>query len=113
MILKDKEATEARRFEHAKSKVMKDGREILCGQDWKDRVEELRQRSGGRCEQQIKGVIATRCRSEAADPHHIVRRSKLRDDRLSNLQALCRLHHDLLDERKPHWTERKKADAEA
>jgi 5-methylcytosine-specific restriction endonuclease McrA len=99
----DKQATEARRFEDESSFVFKDGRERLVGLDWKMRVDELRERSGGRCEalDTISAKVGElRCWQEAVDPHHIIPRSKGRDDRLSNLQALCRYHHDLLDNRK-------------
>jgi len=75
-----------------------DGSEVLYEEDWKARVEDLRFRSHGQCE--WENADKTRCGSEAADPHHIIRRSVKRDDRLQNLQALCRYHHDLLDERK-------------
>jgi hypothetical protein len=83
------------------SVVWADGREWLRNADWRKRVDELRERSGGRCEYNEPGVLGWAiCRAEAADPHHIIKRSVLRDDRLSNLQALCRYHHDLLDNRK-------------
>jgi len=97
-----------------RSFMRSDGSEVLYGEDWDARVADLRRRSGGQCEQQLEvttkwmegDLVKTslarmeRCRCEAADPHHIIRRSVRRDDRLSNLQALCRYHHDLLDERK-------------
>jgi hypothetical protein len=86
------------------SVVWADGREWLRNADWRRRVDELRERSGGFCEWRYTMMSANdpveRCSSEAADPHHIIKRSVLRDDRLSNLQALCRYHHDLLDNRK-------------
>ena len=105
---KDVQLTEARRFEDERSFVFKDGRERLVGLDWRNRVAELRVRCGGRCEYVeyiynslgLRKIRGTRCSREAADPHHVIPRSKGRDDRLSNLQALCRYHHDLLDSRK-------------
>jgi hypothetical protein len=105
----DLQATLDRHFLDPKSYVAKDGREILHGKDWKVRVAELLERCGGRCEQgkdsEGKGDLF-RCASPAADPHHLVRRSVLRDDRLAGLQALCRFHHDLLDPRKPRFGEK-------
>ena len=101
---RDKQATEAARFEDPRSFVWKDGREQLVGLDWKMRKEELRQRAWDlgldevRCE--YRNSDGVRCRSEAADPHHVSPRRDGRDDRLTNLQALCRYHHDLMDERK-------------
>ena len=101
---RDKRATEAARFEDPRSFVWKDGREQLVGLDWKMRKEELRQRAWDlgldevRCE--YRNSDGVRCRSEAADPHHVRPRRDGRDDRLTNLQALCRWHHELMDERK-------------
>lgn len=92
-----------RRGYSGKSKVFFDGREVLKGKDWKNRKLELWQRAGGRCERIVDLVNGVRCRSQVDDPHHLVKRSRGRDDRLSNLQGLCRLHHDFLDPRKPRW----------
>lgn len=105
MPKRDVQATEAKHFFSPKSYVAKDGREVLFHLDWKQRVGELRQRCGGRCEYEIPyGGISTRCLREAADPDHIIPRSKGRDDRLSNLQGLCRLHHELKHKaRNPRW----------
>lgn len=97
----DRQATEAKQFFDPRSYVAKDGREILFGLDWKQRIGELRKRSGGRCEWRIafgytgSKPIVERCAREAADPDHIVKRSVKRDDRLENLQALCKTHHTM------------------
>ena len=111
----DRDKTEAKNFFDRRSYVTPDNREVLYGLDWKQRVGELRERSGGRCEWMvavIRGGLGDmtltggheRCRSEAADPDHIMPRRKARDDRLSNLQALCRLHHELKHpEKQPRW----------
>ena len=99
---RDREATLMARFDDARSFIFKDGRELLVGLDWQARKHELFVRSGGICE--YRNSDGVRCRNSADDPHHIIPRSKQRDDRLKNLQALCRYHHDLLDERKPQWT---------
>jgi hypothetical protein len=99
----DRAATEARKFVERKSHVTKEGREVLYKLDWKRRVIELRERCGGRCEYVIHGIGEVtadgglRCSREAADPHHIKLRSRGRDDRLSNLLAVCRHHHQILD----------------
>jgi len=112
MLSKDPIATMARCFANKKSYVRFDQSEVLYGNDWKMRVAELLARCGGRCEHMIysggtyREDTLERCRSEAADPHHIVKRSKYRDDRLSNLQALCRMHHELLDERVTRFGEK-------
>lgn len=103
-LKRDKQATEAARFRDPRSFVWKDGREQLVGLDWKMRKENLRQRAWDlgldevRCE--YRNSDGVRCRSEAADPHHIVKRSVHRDDRMSNLLAVCHFHHELLDNRK-------------
>ena len=90
-----------------------DGREILFGLDWKHRKQELLVRCGGRCEHlEPDGYppFVRQCKNEARDPDHIVKRSKGRDDRISNLQALCGFHHDLKHpEFKPRWTKRASA----
>src|SRR6266853_368895 len=93
----DREKTIAQQYLDYRSFMRSDGSEVLYEEDWKARVEELRRRCGGRCEEEGK---YGRCRNEAADPHHVIRRSIRRDDRLENLLGLCRMHHDLLDERK-------------
>ena len=103
----DVEATQARKFKSKRSRVLLDGREVLHGADWKERKAELWARCNGHCEEVIKFIGANlevtglgRCLNPADDPHHIIPRSKKRDDRLSNLQALCRFHHRLVDQRK-------------
>lgn len=117
MLCKDREATKARHFANEKSHVRFDEAEILYGNDWKQRVAELLARCGGQCEYMIpvfdfatmppsfKGY--NRCSNEARDPDHIVRRSRKRDDRLQNLQALCGMHHEgKHPEKRPMWTKR-------
>jgi len=102
MIKKDRQATIAKQYLDERSYVCLDGKEVLYGEDWKTRKFDLWQRCNGRCEYYI------RCNAEAADPHHIIPRSKGRDDRLSNLQALCRYHHNLMDRRQVRWTPKEK-----
>ena len=110
MIQRDRQATEERHFKDWRSRVLKDGREILAGDDWKARKSELWERCGGQCEawREIIGIPEVRCTAEAEDPHHLVKRSIKRDDRLNALQALCRFHHDLLDDRKLRWSQHAK-----
>lgn len=120
MLFKSPELKAERGYVEAKSYVRNDGSEVLVGRDWTARKKELWERCGGRCEKQVpkgregkqilelskKTVVFAhpsyfeRCRSEAHDPHHKIPRWPKRDDRLSNLVALCRLHHGLEDERK-------------
>lgn len=116
--LRDSAAKERLKYTNPDSFVRRDGSEVLKGEDWDKRKEELAQRSGGICEcpvivgggvrQLTPGVVGTRsrCFNPARDPHHKIRRSRGRDDRLSNLEHLCGFHHDLLDPRKPKWTRR-------
>ena len=97
----DLQLTAQRQFVERKSYVCKDGREVLHGVDWQRRVKQLRERCGGRCEYMIEhpedAMPSIRCAREAADPHHIKLRSRGRDDRLLNLMAVCRHHHQVLD----------------
>jgi hypothetical protein len=102
-----------RGYVEADSRVRFDGSETLVGKDWKKRKQELWNRAGGRCEQLVDislTMIPVRCRTEGHDPHHIIPRSKGRDDRLENLQLLCRLHHDLLDWKKLKGRDEKRTD---
>lgn len=105
---RDVQATEAKHFLDPRSYVTPDGREILYGNDWKARKGELLKRSLGQCE---RFTILGRphdawCRSEGGEPHHKIKRSKLRDDRLENLANLSHWCHVAEDERKPRWTKR-------
>jgi predicted restriction endonuclease len=101
MLLKDLQETKARHFRDPRSYVRNDGSEVLYQADWTVRKHDVWERGSGRCEYMVG---AERCRSEMQDPHHIVPRSKGRDDRMGNLIGLCRLHHDLFDRRKLQWT---------
>jgi hypothetical protein len=115
---RDEEAKQRLGYTDPKSYVRLDGSEVLYNADWKKRKEELRERSFGRCERivEIRGNSAgeIRCRSEARDPDHVVKRSIRRDDRLTNLEHLCGLHHDLKHpEFKPRWTKHQETLADA
>ena len=91
----DRQLTEQRQFVERKSYVAADGREVLYKLDWKRRVKQLQDRCGGRCEHIFKTAAGEemRCSRAAAHAHHVVKRSKGRDDRISNLVALCIFHH--------------------
>ena len=107
MPRRDEQATAAKHFKDPGSFVFKDQREWLEGEDWDDRRFELLQRSRGQCEYTITSHMdghTSRCCKDAQDPHHKVLRSIARDDRMSNLLAVCRPHHDKLtaEQRKQH-----------
>src|SRR5438445_8650144 len=98
----DRAATAAQHYKDPKSYRTLDGREVLYRKDWEQRKLELWERCGGRCEYRLtwkqgRDTVGVRCQREANDPHHLRARSKGRDDRLNNLQALCRHHHRLLE----------------
>jgi len=82
--------------------VWTDGRERLEGADWRKRKIELAHRSGGRCERLL--VLGKPheplCYRRGEEPHHIQKRSVLRDDRLSNLVWLSHACHAAEDNRK-------------
>lgn len=100
--LRDDAEKQRRGYTDPRSFVRLDGSEVLHGVDWLKRKQELGERSGGRCE--YKDEAGFRCVWQAQDAHHIVNRSKKRDDRLSNLEHLCRMHHEQRDKRRPRWT---------
>jgi len=103
-VKRDVQATEAAHFQDPRSYVAKDGREVLYKEDWEARKDELRMRSGGKCEAML---LFGRCMNWAAHPDHIIKRSKARDDRMSNLQALCiGCHRAKHPEKEPRWTKR-------
>lgn len=116
-IPRDHELKSRRGYMDPKSIVYADGREVLKGEDWRERKKELWERCGGKCEYRwtdawwMGQVRGAGCSSEAMDPHHIIKRSKKRDDRLANLQALCRFHHRLIDPRKVGGTKREEIKA--
>jgi len=107
---RDEELKQKRGYTNPSTYVRRDGSEKLVGEDWKKRKEELRERSGDRCEREFtlpdNPRVMLRCVNDANDAHHKIRRSLRRDDRLSNLEDLCRPHHDEENERKPRWTRR-------
>lgn len=70
--------------------VLAKGRLAATSAGWRETVNQLRARSGGRCEVRIDGY---RCVRVAVDPCHIVKRSAGGSDELSNLYHGCRLHH--------------------
>src|SRR5579885_25140 len=90
---RDEEAKRRLGYTNPLSFVRRDGSEVLRGEDWARRMRELGERSGGKCEVQ-------RCIYRAVDAHHIVMRSRKRDDRLANLLDVCRSCHRSLDGRR-------------
>jgi HNH endonuclease len=108
MLNKDYDMMAVRKLKDPRSEIFLDGREVMKGADWKERIAELAERSGGKCEYWFEGYKNPsnrwRCVQEAADPHHVIPRRDGRDDRLANLQALCRPHHNEMDERQVRWT---------
>lgn len=89
-------------------RVTKSGGEVLRGAAWRKRVEELRERAEGYCE----GYLIDRLHrvhyiGDEGDAHHLLARSKGRDDSLSNLAYICRRLHIALDWRKTRFGEHK------
>jgi hypothetical protein len=82
-------------------RIQPDGREKCTGYQWTKRVRELKARAEGFCEagQDLEGADALipghlhHFIGDDGDPHHIVKRSKSRDDRLSNLLWVCHWAH--------------------
>lgn len=105
---KDHEAKIRLGYRDKDSVVWIDGRERLVGWDWRKRTKELAQRSHGRCER--FSILGNQhhplCRGTGEEPHHIQKRSVLRDDRLSNLAHLSHACHSAEDPRKVRWTKR-------
>lgn len=90
----DLEATEARNFKNPRSRVMQDGREVLYGLDYRKRVREVLERDGFRCRvDRIVKKDRLFCGAPAEHAHHIIKRSDGRDDRASNLVAICGYCH--------------------
>jgi hypothetical protein len=83
-------------------RVLPDGREICKGYQWCKRVVQLRARSEGYCEGglMLPGHKAHYIGDEG-DPQHITKRSKARDDRLTNLLWVCRSSHNAMDQARP------------
>jgi 5-methylcytosine-specific restriction endonuclease McrA len=106
-MLRDNEAKVIRGYREKDSIVWPDGREKLVGRDWKARKLELWTRSGGRCEgDNPHGRCLCRFSLKEMHPHHKVKRSVLRDDRIENLEALCFICHDKRHaDRKPRFHE--------
>jgi hypothetical protein len=112
----DIEATKARKFKHPKSRVMLDGREILYEEDYDVRKLEVERRDKHKCQWvRWQGVIPDSpeiCGAPSTgQPHHIVSRSDGRDDRASNLMAICDVHHKIAHpEKQPRWTASKESE---
>jgi len=78
-------------------RVLPDGREICKGYQWEKRKREVKERSGGFCEAHV--ILGHEKHQthfigiHEGDIHHIVKRSKARDDRAENLLWICRSAH--------------------
>jgi hypothetical protein len=106
----------------SRSRVMLDGREILYGLDYTRRLREVQTRSGYKCEAPTYSLLLRdagkppfRCGAPSCGhPHHIVKRSKGRDDRLENLMDVCSYHasavHPELQTRFTTSAEKRKAE---
>jgi hypothetical protein len=104
VLKKDPIATTLANFACRKSYVHADGREVLYKLDWERRKFELWERCGGKCEF-IVPATGLRCQRNAQHPHHKVKRSVRRDDRMENLIALCHLHHvEMHPKKQPQWS---------
>ena len=105
---RDHTATAAMNFKNKKSFVrLFDGALILAGKDWKAQKQAAWERDQGLCQHKIGPTRI--CGSVAADPHHIVKRSKGGSDNLENLISLCRIHHEERHpEHQPMWTPKAK-----
>lgn len=109
-------------------KVLSDGREICYGEAWEQRKREVWERDAHRCQWEAIGVqdshggtvnplYLARCQRHVSwdearlSIDHVVKRSKRRDDRLSNLRVLCAYHHRLRheQERKLAWSKARQA----
>lgn len=90
MLFKDPQLKAERGYTDPRSYVRNDGSEVLYGSDWKQRKQELEERSGGRCEYIVD---LHRCVLDGAIPAHIIPRYPKRDDQLSNIKLYC-FEHD-------------------
>jgi hypothetical protein len=107
MIKADAEATKTRKFLDWRSYVAPDGREVLYGEDWEARKQEVWERSKWMCEGWDANCYV-KCREPMLDAHHIIKRSVRRDDRMDNLAGLCRTHHQRMHAQ-TRWYEKKNA----
>ena len=75
-------------------RVLPDGREKCTGYQWTKRVRELKKRAEGFCE--AEAILDGHPRhyiGDEGDPHHVIKRSKARNDSLKNLLWICRAAH--------------------
>ena len=106
MLSKDESLKRERGYKNRKSFVRNDGSERLCGNDWTKRKKQLEKRSGGRCERWsvLRKAHDAFCYGKATEAHHIIPRSRFRDDRLDNLAHLSHACHSAEDRRKVKWS---------
>lgn len=92
--------------------VSKSGKITLSAKDWRHLVEDVKFRSGGRCENTLPD--GTRCPRKARDPHHLQYRSQGGSDTRENVFGACEICHDLEHLKKQKfipWTETESYDA--
>lgn len=87
---RDEDEKIRRGYTNPRSYVRRDGSERLYAEDWDKRKIELYDRSDGACEMRsvLKREHAEHCSGDMHHPHHVIKRSVRRDDRLSNLAGL-------------------------
>ena len=97
-LKRDAEATTKAGFRDSRSFVHLDGRWYCYGADMSAQREKCMKRDGGRC---------VRCGSIFwLEAHHRKPRSRGRDDRVDNLETLCKSDHTQEHGRFPRWTPR-------
>jgi 5-methylcytosine-specific restriction endonuclease McrA len=87
-------------------RIFPDGREKCTGYQWEKRKKEVRERADGICEGIFVDAKHPVHELIQGDVHHLIPRSKGRDDRLSNLVYICRDLHMAIDKRKVQWSKK-------
>ena len=88
-------------------RILPDGREIASGYQWEKRKKEVRERARYWCQgHEIVEGHPSHWLGEFGDVHHLIPRSKGRDDRAENLVYICRFLHSEIDKRKVKWSKK-------
>ena len=98
---RDEAEKQRRGYTNPRSFVRLDGSEVLHGIDWIERVCAVQERANNQCEATNHAELCGRLGSDA---HHVIPRSRGRDDRMSNLLWLSRFCHIAEDPRKVKWS---------
>ena len=103
---RDEAEKQRRGYTNPRSYVRLDGSEVLHGEDWRARVEELRNLANYKCQRYAKlgREHGDGCTGWGIEPHHIIRRSVRRNDQMSNLALLSHSCHLAEDPRKVKWS---------